>query len=153
MTYEYMAETENETILNIIYISTDTKIILGVTCTVIYDTEWVYIEEEDEWFMTETTEDWHAWDNFGNFWYFGEWTTEFEYDDDWNLVGCNHDGSWEADDIDVFAGIIVPENPKSGDCYQQEYYEDDQEQRDRQRNLHVAQRCPDRFGAVEQNLQ
>jgi len=126
-TYVYEAETEDESVLNIIFISTDTVSILGVLCTVVYDTEWVYIEELDQWFMTETTEDWHAWDNFGNFWYFGEWTTAFEYDDDWNYLGCNNDGSWMADGVNVWPGIIVPANPTPGTCYQQEYYEDEAE--------------------------
>lgn len=128
-TYVYEAETEDELILNVIYISNDTKTILGVVCTVIYDVEWVYVEEEDQWYMTEMTKDWHAWDNFGNFWYFGEWTTEFEYDEEWVLIGCNNDGSWEAGVEGALPGIIVPVNPTPGTCYQQEYYEDEAEDR------------------------
>lgn len=129
MTYVYEAETEDELILNIIFISEETKEILGVDCTVVYDVEWVYVEETGEWYMTEATEDWHAWDNFGNFWYFGEWTTEFEYNEDWEVIGCNHDGSWEADGDAILPGIIIPANPMSGTCYQQEYYEDEAEDR------------------------
>jgi hypothetical protein len=128
-TYVYEAETEDEFILNIIYISTDIHPILGVVCIVVYDTEWVYIENLDQWFMTETTEDWHAWDNAGNFWYFGEWTTAYEYDENWNCLGFDHDGSWEADGVDVWPGIIVPSNPRPGTCYQQEYLEGEAEDR------------------------
>jgi len=126
-TYVYEAETKDEFIRNIIFISTDTVPILGVLCTVIYDTAWIYIEETGMWYMDEMTEDWHAWDNFGNFWYFGESTTAFEYDDDWNFIGCNNDGSWKAGVDGAMPGIIVPANPKQGTCYRQEYYEGEAE--------------------------
>lgn len=131
--YVYEAETDDEFVLNIIFISNKTREIMGVDCTIVYDTEWVYVEDEDEWFVTETTEDWHAWDNEGNFWYFGEWTTEFEFDEDWGYEDCNHEGSWEAGE-DVAGvgsvaepGIIIPADPVPGDCYLQEYYEDEAE--------------------------
>ena len=127
VTYEYQAETEDELVLNWIYVSNNTVSILGVDCTVVYDVEWVYVEEKNQWFKTEETEDWHAWDNFGNFWYFGEWTTEYEYDDDWNLTGQNNDGSWKAGEFDALPGIIVPADPKVGTCFQQEYYKDEAE--------------------------
>ncbi|NIO38534.1 hypothetical protein GTO27_12685, partial [Candidatus Bathyarchaeota archaeon] len=43
-TYIYEAETEDELIRNEITNTFDTKIILGVTCTVVYDVEWVDVE-------------------------------------------------------------------------------------------------------------
>lgn len=129
ITYEYLAETEDETILNIIFVSTDTVWILGVPCTVVYDTEWVYVEELDKWFMTETTQDWHAWDNFGGFWYLGEDTTEFEYDEDWVFQDCNHDGSWRAGVDGALPGMIISADPQPGECLLQEYYEDEAEDR------------------------
>ena len=71
--YVYEAE-EDEFILNYIYISKDKERIGGVKCTVIYDVEWIWVEDlgvSGEWRKLEETEDWHAWDNEGNFWYFG----------------------------------------------------------------------------------
>jgi len=65
-TYVYMAETEDEIILNKITATYDTKEIMSVDCIVVYDVEWVYVEDKDEWFMTEETDDWYAWDNDGN---------------------------------------------------------------------------------------
>lgn len=127
-TYVYEAEDEDGLIRNTIYISKKKKRIEGVTCTVIYDVEWIWVEEEGEWFKLEETEDWHAWDNDGNFWYFGEWTTEIEYDDEWIEIDRNHDGSWEANLAEnVFPGIILPAEPEPGDCFQQEYSEDEAE--------------------------
>lgn len=126
-TYVYDAEDEEGLIRNYISYSTDTVTILGVTCIVVYDVEWVWVEDIGAWRKLEETQDWHAWDNFGNFWYFGEDTTEFEYDDDWVLIGSNNDGSWIAGDDGASPGIILPADPKQGDCYKQEYYEDEAE--------------------------
>jgi hypothetical protein len=126
-TYVYWAETADELILNAITTTDVIYNILGVDCTVVYDVEWVYIEDKDDWFMTEETYDWYAWDNDGNVWYFGEWTTEFEYDEDWNPIGENHDGSWEAGVDEALPGIVMPADPVPGLCYQQEYYEGEAE--------------------------
>jgi len=126
-TYVYWAETEDELILNEITITADIKNILGVNCTVIHDEEWISPDDGITWFLTEETDDWHAWDNLGNFWYFGEWTTENEYDDDWNPIGSNNDGSWEAGVDGALPGIVIPADPKEGMCYEQEFYEDEAE--------------------------
>ncbi len=130
-TYVYEAETEDELILNEITITSNTKIINIngdiFICTVVYDVEWVSVDDGITWFKTEETDDWYAWDNDGNVWYFGEWTTEFEYDEDWNQIGINHDGSWEAGDDGALPGIVMLADPMPGDCYQQEYYEGEAE--------------------------
>jgi hypothetical protein len=128
--YVYEAETEDGLMRNYIYISYDIVPILDVDCTVVYDVEWLWVEEEGmtpQWFKLEETEDWHAWDKDGNFWYFGEWTTEYEYDDNWNLTGSNNDGSWTAGVAGALPGIVMPANPMQGDCYYQEYYEGEAE--------------------------
>jgi len=126
-TYLYMAETEDELIRNEITITSDTKEIMGVDCIVVYDVEWVSVDGGIIWFITEQTYDWYAWDNEGNVWYFGEWTTEFEYDENWIPTGQNHDGSWEAGVNDAMPGIVMLANPVTGVCYQQEFYEDEAE--------------------------
>ena len=123
-TYIYEAEEEDGLLRNEIEISTDTETILGVTCTVVYDVEWIFIEEEDKWFILEETEDWYAWDNDGSVWYFGEDTTEYLYDDEWSQVGTSSEGSWKAGVDGALAGIVMLANPKVGLSYQQEYYED-----------------------------
>lgn len=133
--YVYEAEEEDELIRNYIHFSTDTKVILGVTCTVVYDVEWIWVQELNgglgDWRKLEETQDWHAWDNSGNFWYFGEWTTEYEYNDNWVLTGSNNEGSWEAGvasaetGIVAEPGIILLADPTPGDCVIQEYAPDD----------------------------
>ncbi|MBL7187628.1 MAG: hypothetical protein ISS70_15000 [Phycisphaerae bacterium] len=126
-TYVYWAETEDEIIRNEITATSATKSIMGVDCIVVYDVEWVYVEELDKEFMTEETWDWYAWDNEGNVWYFGEWTTEIEYDEDWIETGKNHEGSWEAGVDGALPGIVMLADPKPGVCYEQEYYEGEAE--------------------------
>jgi hypothetical protein len=126
-TYVYWAETEDELILNEITITAGIKNILGIDCTIVHDVEWVSPDEGASWFMTEETDDWHAWDNVGNFWYFGEWTTEYEYDEDWNPIGSNNDGSWEAGVDGALPGIVIPAEPTPGMCYEQEFYEGEAE--------------------------
>ena len=128
-TYIYEAEEEDGLIRDYIHFSTDIKEIMGVDCTVVYDVEWIWIEDLGQWFKLEETWDWHAWDNFGNFWYFGEDTKEYLYDDDWNLEDPPYttEGSWEAGVDGALPGIILPGEPEPGDCYQQEYYEDEAE--------------------------
>jgi hypothetical protein len=137
-TYQYEAETEDELIRNYIYFTSETKEIMGVTCAVVYDVEWVWVEEEGQWFKLEETDDWHTWDNDGNFWYFGEWTTEFEFDDDWNPIGENNEGSWEAGVSDALPGIIILADPTPGTCVRQEYYEDEAEDMGKVLKLNAA---------------
>lgn len=123
-TYVYEAETDDEVILNEITMTYDTKEILGVTCVVVYDVEWVFVEDQNNWFLIEETNDWYAWDNYGNVWYFGEETSERIYDEDWNWVDTSTEGSWEAGVDGATAGIVMLANPAPGISYRQEYYED-----------------------------
>jgi hypothetical protein len=127
-TYVYWAETEDELILNEITITSGTEVIMGITCTVVYDAEWVWVDDPiNNWIIIEETDDWHAWDNYGNVWYFGEDTTSFEYDEYWNLIGTSTGGSWEAGVDGALPGIVMPADPMTGMCYQQEYYEGEAE--------------------------
>jgi hypothetical protein len=137
-TYVYWAETEDELTLNEITITSDTVVILGITCIVIYDVEWVSPDDGITWYMTEETYDWHPWDNDGNVWYFGEWTTEYEFDDDWNPLGSNNDGSWTAGVDGALPGIIMPADPMPGMCYEQEYLEDEAEDMGKVQRLNAS---------------
>lgn len=137
-TYVYWAETEDELILNEINITSDTVVIWGITCVVVYDVEWVSPDDGITWYMTEETYDWHPWDNYGNVWYFGEWTTEYEFDDDWNPIGSNHDGSWTAGVDSALPGIVMPAEPKTGMCYEQEYLEDEAEDMGKVQRLNAS---------------
>jgi hypothetical protein len=148
-TYVYEAEDEDGLIVNYIQFTDVTIPIMGVDCTVVYDVEYLQLED-GSYVKLEETWDWHAWDNDGNYWYFGEDTTEYEYNDEWELTGCNNDGAWKAgeDVADVGAiaepGIILPAEPTQGDCYKQEYYEGEAE--DVGKVLKVKAKCEDPDG-------
>ena len=109
--------TEDETERNEVYVTDETKEILGVTCIVVKDTVW---DEDDE--LVEDTYDWYAQDKDGNVWYFGEDSKEYE-----NGEVVSTKGSWESGVDGAKPGIIMEANPKVGNSYYQEYYEGEAE--------------------------
>lgn len=121
-TYRYEAEEEDGLIINEITNTGAFKVILGVTCRVIYDEERIDVEGVGL-VRAEETYDWYAWDNDGNVWYFGEDTVEYLYDDDWNPLGTTSEGSWEAGVDGAEPGVVMLADPRPGDSYRQEYYE------------------------------
>jgi hypothetical protein len=92
-------------------VTSETKVILGVTCTVVHDVE----SEDGE--VVEDTYDWYAQDTKGNVWYFGEDTRELEGGE---VVST--EGSWEAGKDGAKPGIVMQGMPQVGQVYQQEYY-------------------------------
>ena len=92
-------------------VTAETKVIMGVTTHVI--TDQVYIAGQ----LQEDTIDWYAADNFGNVWYFGEQTAEYE-----NGQITTTEGSWEAGVDGALPGVIMLADPQVGDTYRQEYY-------------------------------
>lgn len=101
---------------NQVYVTQDTKEILGVETTVVRDIAW------DEGVLVEDTLDWYAQDTAGNVWYMGEIATNYEYDEEGNFIGTNTDGSWEAGVDGALPGYIMPANLQVGDSYFQEFY-------------------------------
>ena len=93
-----------------------TEKILGIDATVVHD---VVSEQGD---VIEDTYDWYAQDRWGNVWYLGEETKEFE-----GGKVVSTEGSWEAGVDGAQAGVIVPAQPKVGMAYRQEYYEGEAE--------------------------
>jgi hypothetical protein len=91
-------------------VTNETKEILGVHCTVIRDV----VEDNGE--VVEDMIDWYAQDMFGNVWYFGEISKNFE-----NGELNNLDGSWQAGVEDAQPGIIMKANPEVGGIYRQEF--------------------------------
>ncbi len=141
-TYRYRAQTPDELIENRIAITSATVEILNITCTVVHDVEWISPDGGDTWFKTEETDDWYAWDNDGNVWYFGEDTVEFLFDEDWNPIGTSTAGSWQAGVDGALPGIIMPADPQPGLCYQQEFYEGQAEDMGKVLRLNVAVSVP-----------
>lgn len=112
----YEAETEDGKERIEVYPTGDTKIIMGITCTVVRDTVTI------EGVLVEDTYDWFAQDKDGNVWYMGEDSKEYE---DGEFVGT--EGSWEAGTDGAHPGIIMLADPIVGLTYRQEYYEGEAE--------------------------
>jgi len=108
--YEGGSEEENTPIRNELFVTNETKVVMGVNTTVVKETEY----EDGE--LIEETFDWYAQDKAGNVWYFGEDTREYE---DGEVVSTA--GSWEAGVNDSKPGIIMLGDPRVGDAYYQEF--------------------------------
>ncbi len=109
-TLKYEEKAGGETDENEITVMSDTKVIMGVKCTVVHDV----VREKGA--VKEDTLDWYAQDKQGSVWYFGEETKEFK-------AGgrVSHEGSWEGGIKGGQPGIIMPADPKPGNPYRQEY--------------------------------
>ena len=115
-TFIYEGETEKGNEHNEVYVSSETKVVLGVTCIVVKDTVMV------DGVLEEATLDWYAQDRQGNVWYFGEDSKEYE-----NGAVVSTQGSWEAGVDGAQPGIVMKANPTVGDTYRQEYYKGEAE--------------------------
>jgi hypothetical protein len=113
----YEGKTEKGNEYNEMTVTSETKVILGVTCVVIADK--VMVDGK----LEEATLDWYAQDKQGNVWYFGE--DSKTYDANGNVVDTK--GSWEAGVKKAKPGIIMEASPKVGDTYRQEYYKGEAE--------------------------
>lgn len=95
----------------VVTVTTETKIVAGVTCTVVRDVV------SENGVMVEDTYDWYAQDNEGNVWYFGEYVSNYE-----NGQLEDHEGSFEAGVDGAKPGMIMMASPVLEMPYRQEYY-------------------------------
>jgi hypothetical protein len=109
-TYVYEGNTADGLERVEVSLTGNTVEILGVTCTEVYDVEFL------DGVMIEETWDWFAQDLAGSVWYFGELSFELE---DGEIVSM--DGSWAAGRDGAKPGIIMPAVPVVGDVYRQEF--------------------------------
>jgi hypothetical protein len=114
----YKAETKDGCEVEVFTVTDQTRVIAGVTTRVIHDQAF---EGEtcttDPSALVEDTLDYHAQDDAGNVWYFGEDSFPCP------IFTCpRNSGSWIAgeDPADALPGIIMLANPRSGDTYLQE---------------------------------
>lgn len=107
----YKGKTADGTEIDKVYVTHETRDILGVACVVVADSVWL---EGD---LIEATFDWYAQDTDGNVWYFGEDSKQFE-----GGVQAGTEGSWEAGADGAKPGIIMEAMPKVGGTYRQEFY-------------------------------
>jgi len=109
-TYIYEGPTSGGFVKNTVAVTTNTKIIDGVTCVEVHDQ--VFTDGA----LNEDTLDWFAQDRDGNVWYFGEDSEEL-------INGRVSDlgGSWQAGVNGASPGIVMEALPKVGDFYRQEF--------------------------------
>lgn len=110
--WEYKAESSEGEERIVVTVTDRTKVVDGVTATVVRDTVTTAGGK-----LVEDTHDWYAQDKDGNVWYLGEATKAYE---DGKV---SPEGSWEAGVDGARAGIVMKAEPKVGDAYYQEYYE------------------------------
>lgn len=120
-TWFYETQTEEGLVRTEVTVTLDTKVIQGVTATVVHDV--VYLDRGGATLLLEDTQDWYAADNFGNVWYLGEATVSYTYDDSGNVIDTSTEGSWEAGVNGAQAGFIMLADPRKGRSYQQEFAE------------------------------
>jgi hypothetical protein len=94
----------------VVTVTDGSKMIVGIHATVVHDV----VTEDGE--VVEDTYDWYAQDRWGNVWYLGEDTTEYDGGK------ASTAGSWEAGVNGAQAGVILPGEPDVGLAYRQEYY-------------------------------
>lgn len=129
-TFAYMAETEDGCEYNKLVVTSDTHEIniddVLYTTLIVRDQEWESEEcEPAEAILAEDTLDYYAMDTDHNVWYFGEDT--WSIDDESEPPVCTDDGAWEAGVDEAEPGTVMLGSPKSGNRYQQEYWEDEAE--------------------------
>jgi hypothetical protein len=110
-TLVYSGIKDGQTQRDTVTVTNQTKVILGVTATVVSDIA------DHNGTLLEKTSDWFAQDKQGNVWYLGEDTVHY-------LAHGKTDtsGSWEAGVNGAQPGIIMEANPQIPDSYRQEYF-------------------------------
>ena len=110
-------EGEEEIENNVVTVTDKTKLIDGITCLTVTDVE---VDGEE---IVESTEDWYAQDIYGNVWYCGEISENFEIfegDDPEIPELVDIDGSWKSGREGAKAGILLPSVPQIGETIRQE---------------------------------
>jgi hypothetical protein len=108
--FKYLETNGKDKADNIVEVTHETKVIMGVTCVVVHDK----LVEDGQ--VKEDTFDWYAQHKDGSVWYFGEATKEFK-----SGGRVSTEGSWEAGVGGAQPGIIMPGELKVGHRYREEY--------------------------------
>jgi hypothetical protein len=110
--WTYRGTREEEAAVDTVTVTSQRKVIQGVSCVVVHDVLTMSGVKAEE------TDDWYAQDRQGNVWYFGEDTKEL---DESGKV-TSREGSWESGKDGAVAGLFMPANPQVGYSGQQEFY-------------------------------
>jgi len=134
-TLVYEGKTEKGKEHNEVAVSSQTKVIMGVTCVVVNDT--VMIDGK----LEEATIDWYAQDQKGNVWYFGE--DAKDYDPSGKVISTA--GSWVGGVGGAQPGIVMEAAPSIGEPYRQEYLKGQAE--DRAQVISLSESATTKYGA------
>ena len=107
---------------NEIFVTEDTKDILGVTTRVVRDRSY-----EDD-LLVEEEFTYYAQDTEGNVWIMGEDSTEYEYDDNGNVIETDTSDSWIAGVDQNLPGFVALGSPEEGDAYYQRFQVGEEEE-------------------------
>lgn len=107
----YRGTDDGESFRERVVVTSRTKVIQGVTTTVVRD-----VVRRADGSLAERTHDWYAADDAGTIWYFGEATAT--YDEQGEVE--SREGSWQAGVEGAVAGTIMPADPSPTDAYRQE---------------------------------
>ena len=135
----YEARLEDGTVeRDEIVVLNETRLVNGVTATVVHDV--VYVGGQ----IVEETFDWYAQDTDGNVWYLGEDVNNYK-----NGALVDHAGSWEWGKDGALPGIIMWADPSKhlNEEYRQEYYAGKAE--DQGKVLSVSEQVTVPFGSFE----
>ena len=139
-TYRFEGIKEGRRAVDVFYVSSDTRTILGVANTVVVDK--LYVDGR----LEEIAHDWYTQDRQGNVWYFGE--TIKEFDRQGNQIPAK--GAWQAGVDGARPGIVMPAQPKVGDVFRPEYYQGTAE--DRYRVLDLSAEVTVSYGSFSHVL-
>ena len=109
-TLVYEGIKDGQTQVDTVIVTAQTKVILGITATVVSDVA------THNGTVLERTFDWYAQDKEGNVWYLGEDTAAFS-----PKGKVDTSGSFEAGVNGALPGIIMEAHPQIPDAYRQEY--------------------------------
>jgi hypothetical protein len=131
-TFVYRGVKDGEPTRDIVRVTSKTKLINGVRCTVVEDRLY------QGGHLAERTADWYAQDKRGNVWYFGEATAEL--DESGHVTST--EGSWQAGADGAQAGILMPARPRVGQSFRQEFYKDHAEDHSQVLSVSASVRVP-----------
>jgi hypothetical protein len=110
--FVYAVTADGEKQHEVVEVTDQTKVLLGVSCTAVLDT----LTQGGK--LIEKTTDWYAQDRQGNVWYFGEDTAE--YGKDGRVT--NREGSWQSGVDGAVPGLLMPAELRVPFAYRQEFY-------------------------------
>jgi hypothetical protein len=116
-TWLYTGTKDGKPALDVVTVSSRTRVIDGVTTHIVEDR--LFLDNA----LEEKTADYYAQDKCGNVWYFGEDTGEL------NRAGkvTNTSGSFHAGEKGAEAGVFMEANPRLNERFRQEWYKGEAE--------------------------